>query len=252
MMRLTKALVFIRLITLRLLPVVLFAALFVFVATAVDRHNVEKAPGEEFINYSSFTVQNAREGEDVYFQVCRDHKENYNFDGSLSVYVISLLNEKPVQVYARDIKGQITNECDNKVIMAKDFKHTPNTYEMTFCVDFKVKYDIQKTVCKKSNRYRIYTQPNDIDSRIQDLQRQLETLRAQRNDSEALQDTSGQSSTLTVPRSNSTNSTPTGNMASPTQPVNPSNPNTPSQPTTPTAPAQSCTINLLGIRLLCR
>ena len=252
MMRLTKAFVFIRLITLRLLPVVLFAALFVYVATAVDRHNVEKAPGEEFINYSSFTVQNAREGEDVYFQVCRDHKANYNFDGKLSVYVITLVDEKPVQVYARDIQGQIRNECDNKVIMAKDFRHTPNTYEMSFCVDFKVKYDIKKTVCKTSNRYRIYTQPSDINSRIETLQRELETLRSQRNESEALSDID-QPSDLSVPSSRSgvttSPSTSGGATTNPT-PVNPTNPSP--TPTTPEPPAQSCTIDLLGIKLLCR
>ncbi len=244
----------VRTIMLRFLPVVLFALALGWAATAVDKHNVKAAAGEEFVNYTSFTVQNAREGEDVYFSVCRDHKENYNFNGSLSVYVISIKDDKPVQVYATDIKGQITNECDNKVILAKDYRHTPNTYEMTFCVEFLVKYDIKKTVCKKSNRYRIYAQPTDLESRIRSLSSELEVLRAQRQDAVANNDTtrrsdlstgqSSQPSGTTQPQTG-TSTTPggTGNAGTGTNPGN--------SGTTPPPAARPCTVTLLGLGLVC-
>ena len=71
------------------------------------------------------------------------------------MYVISLVNDHPKKVYAKAIGGSITNECENKIIYAKDYTHEAGTYEMSFCVDFTVEYNIEKTVCKKSNRYRI-------------------------------------------------------------------------------------------------
>lgn len=242
----------IRVITLRLLPIAIFALLLGWGAISLDKHNVREAAGEEYVNYTSFNVQNAREGEDVYFSVCRDHKENYNFTGSLSVYVISVINDKPVQVYATDIKGQITNECDNKVILAKDYKHTPNTYEMTFCVDFIAKYDIKKTVCKKSNRYRIYAQPNDLESRIRALSSELETLRAQKNDA-VTNSNIVQNSDLSVPQgmANAPNQGQVGQAPSGGQNQTPPPATTPT-PSTPAPTPQTCTINLLGIRLLCR
>lgn len=242
----------VRLVTLRLLPIALFASLLAFLSIQLDQHNIEKAPGEDFVNYTSFTVQNAREGEDVYFSVCRDHKENYNFNGSLSVYVISLQNEKPTQVYARDIKGQITNECDNKVILARDYKHTPNTYEMTFCVDFKVKYDIKKTVCKKSNRYRIYAQPADLQSKINALERELEILQAQRSDATANTSTA-QRPDLSIPQSMQQN-TATQPQATPAPAQNQSAPRPATAPTPGNAaptPPQACGLDLLGLKLFC-
>jgi len=165
--RLEKIGIYIRVWSIRLLPVIGFMLLFALTAVQADKFLVNKADGTDYINYTSFTVQNAREGEDVYFTVCRDHKDSYTSKGNLEVYVVDTSAKTPVKVFARDIKGHIINDCDTKVILASDYHHTPNLYSMSFCIDFRVKYGIEKTVCSISNRYRIYEQPQDINSQIQ-------------------------------------------------------------------------------------
>lgn len=247
--RVFKALYVTRIVIIRLLPVVLFAWGAVMIATYVDRKNVEAAAGEDYINYTSFVVQNAREGEDVYFQVCRDHEKNYNFNGNLSVYVIASTDDKPVQVYARDIKGSISNECDNKVILAKDYRHSPNTYEMNFCIQFRVEYDIEKTVCKKSNRYRIYPTPGSFDEQIKSLEERIRVLQQSRDDAIMRGDTSGQPETLSVPQQNpSTSTTP----STPNRNGNGNNPGGNGGGQQQTPPADPCIATVLGVKLFCR
>ncbi len=223
----------------RLIPAAILVIAAILISTAIDRHNVQVEPGTDFINYTSFTVQNAREGEDVYFSVCRDHDQNYTFHGDVDVYVIQTDDGKPVKVYARDIQGQISNQCDNKVIKAKDYHHTPNLYEMTFCINFNVKYGIEKTVCKTSNRYRIYAQPTDIASQVASLKLQLAEAEARYQDAMADSDSSTQPSNLST-----SNTSPA--------PVT----TTPSQPATTTPKTQEvCDINQLlfiPIKLNCR
>jgi len=166
----------------RLVPVIIFAFLFASVATLIDKQNYRSAPATDFLNYTQFNVTNAREGEDVYFNVCRDIKSNINYDGDLNIYIIANAeksDEKRIQTYSRDISGTIQGDCENKVIKASDFKHTVGTYEMGFCVRFTVKYGFEKEVCKTSNRYRIYAQPTDLESKIRDLEMQLESAREQ-------------------------------------------------------------------------
>jgi uncharacterized membrane protein YgcG len=166
----------------RLVPVMIFALLFAWIATSIDKHNYKVAPATDFLNYTQFSVTNAREGEDVYFNVCRDSKSNIHYDGDLNIYIIANAeqsDEKRIQTYSRDISGTIQGDCENKVIKASDFKHTVGTYEMGFCVRFSVKYGYEKEVCKTSNRYRIYAQPTDLESKIRDLEMQLESARDQ-------------------------------------------------------------------------
>lgn len=243
--RLVRIAVFIRTWALRLLPVLGFAVLGGFLAIQIDRHFVNEASGESYLNYVSFNVPNAREGEDVFFTVCREHKDNYNFKGNLDIYYIKGEDDKPVPVFARDIQGSIINDCDQKVIKASDFHHTPNVYEMSFCVDFFVKYNIKKTVCKTSNRYRIYAQPNDLSSQINKAEALLEELRQRQNDSNALRDTSGQPSSL---------NTQTQSQSQTMQPTTPA----PAQETatTPPPPASNCLIDtnllfILPVKIAC-
>lgn len=212
MKRVQKGFLVARLLVIRLLPIFLFAWAAVSIAMFIDKQNIEARPGEDYVNYTSFNVPNAREGEDVYFTVCRQHQKNYNYTGNLDVVAISTDNGKPVKVYARDIKGSITGDCENKVIYAKDFAHTPNLYEMSFCIDFKVKYDISKTVCKTSNRYRIYAQPTDLADRIKALQRQIEILEAQQADAVAYGGSTEPISSLAAPKQ--TTPAQTGNPSS--------------------------------------
>jgi hypothetical protein len=236
---LSKTLYGIRYVITKLLPAVVFAALACFIAISIDRYNIDRADGEDFVNYTSFTVNNSREGEDVFFSVCRDHDKNYNYTGSLSVYVLENGEKTPVQVYARDIKGSIHAECDNKVLYARDYFHKANIYEMTFCVDFVVKYEIKKTVCKKSNRYRVYPQPTDLESKISSLQNELNILQQQRAAAQTNSDMSTSPTSFNVPEDSPTVAT------QPTQA-------TPIVNSPPTPTHEECTVNLANIRLNCR
>lgn len=201
-LRVTRVYALFSAIMYRLVPIIIFGLIFAQIAVLLDQNHYRNAQATEFLNYTEFTVQNARENEDVYFRVCRDHISNIRYDGDLSIYIIANADQpdsRRVQVYSRDIGGTITNDCENKVIRASDFKHEVGTYEMGFYVRFKVKYGFEKEVCKNSNRYRIYAQPSDLDSRIRDLEQQLESARQQ------LRESSGninqpQDNSLAVPR----------------------------------------------------
>jgi hypothetical protein len=198
----------------RLVPVIIFAFIFATVATIIDKNNYRNAPATDFLNYTEFDVTNAREGEDVYFNVCRDHKSNLAYNGDLNIYIVPNADkpdeQKRIQVYSRDIGGTIKDDCENKVIKASDFKHTVGTYEMGFCVRFNVKYGFEKEVCKDSNRYRIYAQPNDLESKVRDLEMQLQTAREQLGASSG-NINAPQDNSLAVPQSSAPRVTPTPN-----------------------------------------
>lgn len=172
------------LIVMRGVPALTLAILFGVVAVQIDRWRVQQAPASNYINYTAFDVQNARAGEDVYFKVCRDHRENYTYAGALTVYVYRDVDPKntPTKVYAKDIGGSIRTDCENKVLRASDFQHTPGTYKMAFCIDFKVDYQIAKTACKDSNIYKIYPQPTDIQQQLKYYQDQIDMLNKQLGD----------------------------------------------------------------------
>lgn len=251
-----------RLLVTRGLPALTLAILFGVVAVQIDKWQVNNAPASRYINYTAFDVQNARANEDVYFKVCRDHQENYTYAGALTVYVYRDVDPKGTQtkVYAKDIGGSIRTDCENKVLRASDFAHTAGTYKMAFCIDFKVKYEIQKTTCKESNIYKIYPQPTDINAQLQYYQQQIELLQKQMGDQSV-----NRPSSLEAPRT----SAPAGGTA-----ARPNNIGTPAPTPAPvqssdgmassggsgslgnsagnTPPAQTCTVNLLGIKLLCR
>lgn len=168
----------------RALPALTLAVLFGVVAVQIDKWRIENAPASDFINYTAFDVQNARANEDVYFKVCRDHKENYTYAGALTVYVYRDVDPQGTQtkVYAKDIGGSIRTICENKVLRASDFAHSAGTYKMAFCVNFNVKYNIAKTACKESNIYKIYPQPTDVDEQLKYYQQQIEMLQRQQSD----------------------------------------------------------------------
>lgn len=231
----------------RLLPVIILGLLFTQIAVMVDQHHYRAAPATDFLQYTDFTVANARVGEDVYFKVCRNHQSNIRYNGNLEIFVITnpdQKNEQKVRVYGRDTAGVIDTDCSNKVIRNADFKHEAGTYEMTFCVDFKVKYGYEKQLCKTSNRYRIYPQPVDLESQITSLQQQLDSANAE------LKATGGninapQDKSLNVPQSKNTPTTPApaGNTA-PTGAAPGGQANTGVTPPT-------CALNIFGAGVAC-
>lgn len=236
-------------------PALTLAILFGIVAVQVDRWNVQRDPASDYINYTAFDVQNARAGEDVYFKVCRDHQENYTYAGQLTVYIYRDADPKttPTKVFGKDIGGSIRTNCENKVLRASDFRHEPGTYKMAFCVDFKVKYNIQKTACKDSNIYKVYPQPTDIQSQLKYYQDQIDILNMQLKDRGTDSPNSLQSNTgaATGPRSDI--GTPGSNTA-PQAPI--STPNVPGAGngstggSTPPPQTPACGVNL-GIGLFC-
>lgn len=245
------------LIITRGVPALTLAILFGVVAVQIDRWRVQQAPASDYINYTAFDVQNARAGEDVYFKVCRDHQENYTYAGALTVYVYRDVDPKntPTKVYAKDIGGSIRTNCENKVLRASDFQHTPGTYKMAFCVDFKVDYQIQKTACKDSNIYKIYPQPTDIQQQLKYYQDQIDMLNKQLNDrsvnspnslQSAPQQSAGRQSTIGTPGA-TTQPNASDGMASTSG--SGSNGGTGSN-TPPPAAQPACAVNL-GIGLFC-
>lgn len=236
----------------RALPALTLAILFGVVAVQVDRWHVQNQPASDFIKYTAFDVQNSRANEDVYFKVCRGHKENYTYAGALTVYIYRDVDPKGTQtkVYAKDIGGSIRTDCENKVLRASDFAHTAGTYKMAFCIDFRVKYDIQKTACKESNIYKIYPQPADINAQLQYYQQQIEMLQRQRDDAKVNNPSSLEAPRTVVPNSG-TATTPSTNgspAASPPAVQGGSSGGATPQPTA----RQTCTVPLLfGSGLLC-
>lgn len=243
------------LILTRGVPALTLAILFGIVAVQVDRWHVREAPASDYINYTDFSVNNARAGEDVYFKVCRDHKENYTYAGALTIYVYRDVDPKntPTKVFAKDIGGSIRTNCENKVLRASDYQHSPGTYKMAFCVDFKVEYQIQKTACKDSNIYKIYPQPTDIQQQLKYYQDQIDMLNKQLNDRGADSPNSLQSNAGAANRPNSSIGTPGSNTAPQAPITTPGGPvagNGSTGGNTPPTAAPTCGINL-GIGLFC-
>lgn len=238
----------------RLVPIVVLAAIFAQGAIIIDQNHYREAEASEFLNYTEFTVQNARENEDVYFKICRERVSTIHYDGDLSVYIIANADksdEKRVQVYSRDISGSVTNNCENKVIRAVDFKHAVGTYEMGFCVSFKVKYGFDKEACRTSNRYRIYNQPTDLESKIRDLETQLQTAQEQLRVTQG--NISGnQSPSLAVPQGSPRgDATPNTSQQGTTEKTKSNDKsNSQGQQGTGVIPP-ACVIKSLGIGLLC-
>ena len=170
-----------------LYTVAIYALFFVSgqIAHAIDYRRIENTPATEFLNYTSFTVQNAREGEDVTFTLCRTHKENYSVNGTRTVYVIpeGKTEAQKVFIYNKDIKGVVdTGNCQPYYIRNEEYHFKPGKYLITLNLNFKVKYDIPKSVFTKSGIFTIYPQPSGDD----DLQARLNVLQQQLSDQQTL------------------------------------------------------------------
>lgn len=238
----------------RAFKVVLFAALFAIIGnqgyTLVDKYHYNHAADSDFIDYYSFDVNNARAGEDVYFQVCRKHDQNYKYEGTLQVSVLRNADDQAstaAQVYSQPIGGTLNaGECENKVLRASTFVHTPGNYVMRFNVEIKVKYGYVKRGFKESNVYTIYPQPADVQQQIQYYQNIINNLQAQPTSPTSSQ--RSQPDSLKVPSGQTTpqSSTDTQPVVTPMIVGQPSPTN---MTTNPTSPVLTC---LPGLPLLGR
>ena len=224
--------------------------------TQYDKSQVAKQPGSDFINYTSFTVNNAREGEDVTFTLCRVHQENYDVKGTRTVYVIpeGRTEAQKVFIYNKQVQGVVdSGNCQPYFIKQSEYHFKPGKYLITLNLNFKVKYDLPKSVYVKSGVFTIYAQPNgegDVQSQLNNLQERFNDLLDQFNYLQQRQGvaptaqgngTSGEATPVTV------NPPATNNPAVNTNPSQAANPNTNTTP-----PARECSINILFINALCR
>jgi len=218
-----------------------------------DRAQVAKQPGSDFINYTSFTVNNAREGEDVTFTLCRTHADNYDVKGTRTVYVIpeGRTEAQKVFIYNKQVSGVVDEgNCQPYYIRESEYHFKPGKYLITLNLRFNVKYNLEKSVYVKSGIFTIYSQPNgegDVQVQLNNLQVRFNDLLDQFN---GLQQRQG-----VPPTAQGSGSSPDTVTAAPTnnpaingnsgQAANPNTDNTP-------PPAQTCTVDLLGIKLFCR
>lgn len=254
--RAKKAFTYFKLISIRTLAAVLLGAVGIFIGYQIDYSNVDRAPASDYLRYTQFTVQNARVGEDVNFIACREYQRPYVVDSNLNVYVIESPgtgDERPVAVYGRTNSTTLTSNCENKTIREEDFHHTPGEYEIRACVEFEVRYDIKKNVCEKSNRYRIYDTPQNLQEQIDTLKKEQERLLGELNDAEgAPSPTQGVTGGATSnPSRSATSPTPTPSpQPQPTQPTTPT-PVPENPPNVIVAPPRQCTVSVLGLNLVC-
>lgn len=239
----------------RLLPVATFAVLFIIIASIIDRGITQNRPATDYVNYYRFYVPNAREGEDLYFTVCRTHDSNFNYNGNLLIYVQPIEeNANETKVFTKEIGGTMRpGECEDKLLRASEFSHSPGKYKMYINVTFREpKYEMEKTASYSSNVYSIYAQPDDVRGRIEYLEQQLR--QAKRDLREAQENQPAPQNDLTAP-----SAVPQSSQSAPSSRPSSSNGNTPSpqQPSAPTQPREPetrevCTLNLLGLKVGCR
>lgn len=242
-----------KLIGVRAIGAMILGGLGIFIGYQIDYANVERTPATEYMQYTQFTVQNARVNEDVNFNVCRDYQRPYLVESNINIYVIQnpgTEQEKPVAVYGRTNSTTLNGNCESKIIRNEDFHHQPGEYEIRGCVDFNVRYDIPKQVCETSNRYRIYETPRNLQEQIDDLENQLKSLEQQRAASEQVerQSVAGGGSSTTNPS--------TSQPATQQPAVTPIQPETPTdeedEEATPPPATRPCVVSVLGLNLLCR
>jgi hypothetical protein len=237
--------------------VALYTLTFFVLFSVADRVYYKIEPADHFVNYTSFIVQNAREGEDVPFTLCRTHRADYEVSGIRTIYVIPEGKGVAQRVFVHNdrLNGEISGaNCSNYFIKNSDYHHPTGSYQMTINVQFKVKYGEWKQVAIQSNVYRIYpsadnadveTQLNNLQAQIDVLQNVLKNIGVQFNI--PINTPIKPAPTTSAPNEASGNSSAPGTAPSSVTPATPA-PNSTSSGGT----HEVCTVNLLGVKLNCR
>lgn len=247
----------------RAIPIATFAILFIIIFSIIDRTSTMNRPAEDYIRYTRFYVPNARESEDLHFTVCRDHKQTFNYSGNITVYIQPEPNGSgnETKVFVKEIGGFLRpGDCEDKVLLASEYNHAPGKYKMYVTTTFnEPKYHYEKTTDYSSNVYTIYPIPEDLEAKIDALEKQLEQTRRQLLEAQTGQSTID--SDMAAGRQQGGTSTP-NDARTPTQGSSrPSSGNSnggqqpqPEQPQQPQEPEtrEVCTATLLGFKVLCR
>lgn len=178
-------------------------------------------------------MQNAREGEDVAYTVCRDHNRDYRASGTRTIYVVPEGKEETDRVFvtSREIDKVIEGEnCQSYIIEESEFHHKPGKYQLTLNISFEVGRS-QKQIYVKSGIYSIYENPNSPDAQIE-----INNLRSQLR---ALQDQFNQLERESGTEETDFSSNPPEDRVQSNSPSNAGNP----QPESPPAPAPQAPSN---------
>lgn len=216
-------------------------------------------PGQHFLNYYYAKVDDTPVGTDPLATLCRRvSTEGIQIKAfrTFIQYEDATGKQSVVGEYRFDAGvEQGDSNCQN-VRLAKQ-PQREGTYSVHTEYEFYVS-GYRKTGSYDTNKYKMTPTTLSLQDQIQALQDQIEILKgrleAQGVDTSGIGGSSGASSGS----SSSSGSTSQG-VAQPTTPqAQPSNPNSPVQPTTPQTPitpadpVETCTIDVLGIKLLCR
>ena len=159
-----------------------------------------------------------------------------------------------VFIYNKQVQGVVdSGNCQPYFIKQSEYHFKPGKYLITLNLNFKVKYDLPKSVYVKSGVFTIYAQPNgqgDVQTQLNNLQERFNDLLDQFNylqQRQGVAPTAQGSGSSTEANPVTVNPPANNNPSVNTNPSQAANPNTNTTP-----PAQTCTVNLLGIKLLCR
>jgi len=175
---------------LKRLPTIAFWTLAFFVIFSVGDHMYYRLQSaDHFVHYTSFTVQNSREGEDVPFTLCRDHRGNFLVNGLRTIYIIPEGKSVDDKVFAanKPLNGVIDGgNCSTYFIRESEYHHKPGTYVLTINLKFKTKYGYEKEIFVISQAYKIYpalnaqsvnSVINNLNVRIQENTNELNMLK---------------------------------------------------------------------------
>lgn len=216
-----------------------------FAIAEVDKQFVRAADTDRYIKYTSFTVNNIREGEDLTYTVCRDFKGRYQSEGKRTVYIVpegKTVNDRAF-LYNKDYKGTIEGDpCQSYVVMNSTYHLKPGRYQLTLSGDIIVQYDLRKPYFVESQVFTVYPQPSGVPTlRTQIFSltpEEIEELKRVLGVEQSATSASTSSSTSTPPRQIS----PLGTVPTPSSSPSPS-PSPSPRPATTTPP---CVLGLLN------
>lgn len=138
-------------------------------------------PANYFLNYYKAEAHNVEVGENGHMTLCRSkHYSNFKLEATRT-----FLKQDPqknndfVPAYEYRFEPIIENgaECQDIVIPPTRQPQEPGTYYIHTEADFYVN-GYRKTISYDSTRYKVIENDRSIQQRIDDLQRQIDTLRA--------------------------------------------------------------------------
>lgn len=212
-------------------------------------------PGNHFLNYYYAKVDDTPVGTDPLATLCRRvSTEGITIKAfrTFIQYEDATGKQSVVGEYQFNA-GVETGDSNCQNVRLKKQPQREGTYSVHTEYEFYVS-GYRKTGSYDTNQYKMTPTTMSLQDQIQTLQGQIDILKS-RLEAQGV-DTSGLTPVTPVAPQSSTSSG-SSDVAQPTtqaqqNPASPVQPTTPSTPITPADPVETCTVNLLGFRLLCR